>query len=518
MQCTLSLIETSGIQRFIFGSNDLRENLGASELVQLATHEWAFETLGRVVSSTNVDFDTMKILNDLPIEEGKIGAEVIFAGGGGLAVLFTGEHSKNRARDFVYQLSRRVFLEAPGLALRATHVPLDFEKDSLRDKKYEAQRQIQMKPQPGFTPQLGLGVTVADTSTGWPTIGLTNRVEPASAQRLAKLAAAEGATGRLRSTLKKVTAAGYRFTDQLDQLGGHDGEENYVAIVHMDGNGMARRLLALERQHNGSGKAANRAYLNGIRAFSESLKDSATNALEEAVVDTMPLAPPPEEHGIYPVRPIVFGGDDITLVCDGSLGVALAVSYLQAFERRKLTDNLPGYATAGVAIVKTHYPFSRAYQLSEQLRNSARNRVVEVLGNKNGTAVDWHVTTTGILGSLDEIREREYRVQRGWLNGRPLMVDYDDKNDHRDWGTFVKIYLEFDKDEWRESRNKRVALREVLREDEAAVEQFRFAYGSNGKPLELPTVGEKEGENGWLSNYCLHFDALEALDRVRLEA
>ena len=35
---------------------------------------------------------------------------------------------------------------------------------------------------------------------------------------------------------------------------------------------------------------------------------------------------------IFPLRPIVFGGDDLTFVCHGRIGLALAARYLQYFE------------------------------------------------------------------------------------------------------------------------------------------------------------------------------------------
>lgn len=60
----------------------------------------------------------------------------------------------------------------------------------------------------------------------------------------------------------------------------------------------------------------------------------------------------------------------MTLVCAGPWGLAVAQRYLAELERgEKLPgdadddDNTP-YACAGVAIVKTHYPFSQAYGLS----------------------------------------------------------------------------------------------------------------------------------------------------------
>lgn len=525
-QYLLSLIETSSIQGFIFGSNNLRENIGASELVRLATAGWAVATLGQVTPRHNVDPDTEKFLVGQRIEAGQLDAEVIFMGGGGMAVLFAGDDPDTLAKDFVYRLSRQVVLSAPGLGITATHIPVDFDGDSLYDKKLEAQVLIQQAAHPGSVPVLGLGVTVADTSTGWPTIDFTSGAvrEPASAQRLAKMEAADDATRRLRNSLAQVHQAGYRFTDNLDELGGKPGEESYIAVVHIDGNGMAERRQQIEKEFVGKkGSATNRAYIEVTRTFSEKLKEAGNQALQKMIGEVLPYAPPASDRPVFPVRPIVYGGDDTTWVCDGPLGLELAVLYLQAFEQQQLSDGRPGYASAGVAIVKKHYPFSRAYQLSEELRGAARDRVKAVLNSKYGSAIDWHITAGGLLGDLESIREREYRVDKDELTMRPLLVGLDDQ-DHRDWGAFLKVWSEFNQREWRQSRNKRAALRDVLRQGENAVEQFRHAYGKNGQPLELPQVGKPSvGANGWIPQKgespkrCLHFDALEALDQIELE-
>ena len=73
-----------------------------------------------------------------------------------------------------------------------------------------------------------------------------------------------------------------------------------------------------------------------------------------------------------PFRPIVFGGDDVTFVCEGRLGLPLAAHYLTRLASEILPDGDPLYARAGIAIVKTHYPFARAYELAGRLGDSAK--------------------------------------------------------------------------------------------------------------------------------------------------
>ena len=44
-QYRLVYIDTVSIQEYIFGSNDLKQNIGASELVAQATRDWVFDVL-----------------------------------------------------------------------------------------------------------------------------------------------------------------------------------------------------------------------------------------------------------------------------------------------------------------------------------------------------------------------------------------------------------------------------------------------------------------------------------------
>ena len=73
---------------------------------------------------------------------------------------------------------------------------------------------------------------------------------------------------------------------------------------------------------------------------------------------------------VFPLRPIVYGGDDLTFICDGRLGLDLTAFYLKEFAKEKIkicgTDQSVD-ACAGVAIVPTKFPFAEAYNFADQL-------------------------------------------------------------------------------------------------------------------------------------------------------
>ncbi len=74
-------------------------------------------------------------------------------------------------------------------------------------------------------------------------------------------------------------------------------------------------------------------------------------------------------------------------------------------------------ACAGIAIVKSHYPFARAYALAEELTRSAKSyRTKETIV---GSCLDWHFALSGLGGSIKEIRDREYKVRAGIADVAP---------------------------------------------------------------------------------------------------
>jgi hypothetical protein len=273
------------------------------------------------------------------------------------------------------------------------------------------------------------------------------------------------------------------------------------------------------------GAKDSRDYITRLRTFSQAVQAAAQAALKATLgvlVDnirdgkiTHPTAPKlavPIQHWL-PFRPIVFGGDDVTFVCDGRLGVSLAVEYLRQFETH--TATLPdggGKATAcaGVAIVKAHYPFARAYALADELCKSAKT--YRRTQNLDGSCLDWHFALSGLAGNIEDIRKREYTVSEGKLTLRPLTLNKNAKESHRTWGVVQKATAAFQGDGWAGRRNKVKALRDALREGSESIKQFltKFNEKKDLPKVELSMTNWPTG--GWQGGYCGYFDAIELAD------
>jgi len=518
-----TVIDTIGIQKYVFASNRLKENIGASHLVKLATVQWVKECL-RCLGNVHIpDEDKDEVEPRINTDESII-AELVYAGGGNTVLLF---RRIEDARQFTQKLTRKILKDAPGLNIVIAHHPVNWdtqllqqiiENDLIKGKLDAQKRQPRLS-----VPLLGLSVTATCRSTGLVAVEDTNGKYGipdgegylASREIIAKLQAADEANTQFKEMLFKGKPSKYKIARDVDDMGRTEQESSYIALVHADGNQMGDRF-----EKYGKLQQSNRDFIVEMRRLSWGVSKAASQAIEavgKLVIDAIETQKISIKENYLPFRPIVDGGDDVTFVCDGRIGLPLAVKFLKEFEER--TENLPdgkGKATAcaGIAIVKTHYPFSRTYELGEALCSSAKKFVREDTDNSSErkpifSALDWHIAASGLLGSLSEIREREY--QGGKLTTRP-MRSHEYGNDWLIWTDFAEVVRTFNEEEpWKEKRNKVITLREVLREGKTATEQFINTYGINELPI-FPKANSALKKQGWIGGRCRYFDAIEAME------
>lgn len=533
----VSVIDTTGIQPYIFGSNRLRENIGASYLVAQATDEWVKQVLRQRFGDNVYIPDGNQ--QEKTIENDTLDAELVYTGGGNAVILFK---DIDCAIRFTKTLSKKVLREAPGLKIVVAHSePFEWGNqlsqtvDSVIKKLEQKKREYNPS-----VPLLGLGVTANCLSTGLVAVDTSDRYNvptryPVSREIVEKLRAVdpkqgEPANKQLRETIFADLELGdYKVAYDVDDLGRTEGRSSYMAIVHADGNGMGDRF-----NDYGHNSQSDRDYIMRMRDLSEKVNQAGVNALKVVANKVLQLAKGKlsEQFAIterdgkkyIPFRPIVYGGDDVTFVCDGRLGLTLAALYLKAFEAEKATipDGKELTACAGIAIVKTHYPFARAYQLSEALCRKAKNFVLDEkkrLRRLDFSALDWHIAASGLLGSISDIRKREYQVPEGNLTMRPVYLH--SESDWRNWTDFSQVVREFNTHpNWVGRRNKVVALREQLRQGSDKTKQFLQVYGLHKDylPHFLAAQTDDLHQSGWTDDprtnerICAYFDAIEAME------
>jgi hypothetical protein len=415
----LVLVETSGNQNYIFATNKLRENIGASELTHLVGR-WT-SMLIETESRTEVAgaSELIRGIAERVRQTGKDQGKVIVAASGKALVLV---QDAQAARRVVAEVTRHARAVAPGLDVHgAISRPFDFERDPIHEVvRAVHDRHLQLHgrlPGPALR-FLRLPVVAECATSGLPAAcyearSPEERKERSAASRAKRRAAEEG-WRRLRNAAGEVELA--RSVDDLDRLETLD----WLAVVHADGNGLGNMFLDFDKLVGESGRDRaenNRAYIEALGDFSRSL-DRCTQAAFRHALRVTPEVWQRDGNPVCPLVPLVLGGDDLTLVCDGRLAIPFTIALLQEFERqtsegivarlaaKRRTMPVPRLAAcAGVAIVKPHFPFFAAYSLAEALLRSAK-AVKTRAGNQPASAFDFHIHHDASGADLELIRER----------------------------------------------------------------------------------------------------------------
>lgn len=451
---TAVLVDTVSIQDYIFSSNKLLENIGASRLVD----EIYEACLERALKEACPGWAGP--LSDWSGNPGTLSCSpcgIGYIGGGNALVLF--EQNAGNAdidKTFIGRFTRILLEDAPGLRT-AFGVSRQFDLGAFTNSMKSLHQSLKRNknrcfpavtlPKHGITAECPLSgealEPVACPEHGGRLVSRVSRARldrgPAALVKIEDLSAPE---------LKDR----YTFTNETEKLGQVE-HRDYLAVVHVDGNRMGEAfqscadLPALRRLSAGVQKITEEAFRGMIADL--------VNA-----IDSKKLGPDNDFNfqkdgclTILPVRPVVIGGDDITFVSDGRLGVWLAERFVKYF-RQKSVENQQFTACAGVCIVKTRYPFYRAYEIAEQLCAAAKKKSRKV----PGCYLDFLISSGGFSGTLEEVRERLCHSPAGRLNFGPYRLDTPASTDGI--GHLKGGMKHFQDNNW--SRTALARLREVL--------------------------------------------------------
>ncbi|MCI4625447.1 MAG: hypothetical protein L3V56_05745 [Candidatus Magnetoovum sp. WYHC-5] len=405
---TAIFIDTISIQRYVFESNKLIENVGASYIVQSIYGPLLRESFNTLYKTQCVEHIVNKWKepnNDKAIGDGdEFGIGYI---GGGNALLFF--RQENTAKEFVETWTKLLLCNAPGVQ---TAIAKGLFKENTFKDSYKALHEELKVNKNKFHPitlPYKFGIT-ADC----PLSGHSSEVYYESNEEkkyissysfakisyfFAKINSKNKANEYLEDLRKDEIGEKLDFTTNINQLGQTEGEDNYIAIVHIDGNKMGQKfkdcesLLKLRQLSINTLSATENAFKNLVKHI--------INLIENGVFkDVLILKQSEDNKTFLPLRPIIIGGDDITFVCDGRLGVYFAEKYIEILKSEEHGYN----ACAGICIVKTKHPFYRAYKLAEEL---CRNSKKQSRDNNDVSCLDFYITSGDITGSLEDIRKKQ---------------------------------------------------------------------------------------------------------------
>ena len=470
----LVLIETSGNQNYIFATNKLRENVGASELTYRVGTQWVLEAVAAADGPKDLWADATAQLRqnlcdsekNLPLSDTN-SVEVVVATSGKALLLVS---KPEIGRQIIQQVTMKALEHAPGIdvcgvisrSFNLNTAPLD---EVIREVHEEFEEVRANRPGPAMR-FLRLPVVAECVTSGYPASTWDNQSpginKAKSAVSLAKLRAAPKTGFRLDNLLTNIHPE-LSFASKLEEL---EEQCDWFAIVHADGNGLGEIFLnfgehiGLKPPKNGEAcKDYNDCFVAKLRRFSVALDLCTEKAVQFAVTQLLTRF-----NNYFPIPlivPIVLGGDDLTVICDGKIALQFTRDFLFAFEQetgkahRTFTEDAKKdcseldsivadianealgaprlSACAGVAIVKPHYPFSAAYDLAEELIKSAKQIKKIVLSPKKDrnnqpvpwpcSALDFHALYDSTASELAEIRGKLVKDEgQTRLYARPYVV------------------------------------------------------------------------------------------------
>lgn len=338
-----------GIQNFIFQTNELKDIVGASELVE------------EICTSAFDEFAS---------ENG----ESILRAAGKIKFIFNEEEDCKKA---VREFPKKVMEMAPGITISQAVVKFtDFEKavDEL-ESRLRTQRN---KPMNSTT--LGLMGILRSRKTGLPaTSHDKDEDEYLDAATYEKRYESDKVRkNRRKRTTKKLCEKSFNIKNISDGLIAYNIEDitkknDWIAVIHADGNGLGQIVQKIGKNKDTFSK------------FSKKLDKATIESANAAFVSVKEKCQITDTE-IIPIRPIVLGGDDLTVICRGDIAIDYVTEFLRQFEEKSKehlgkiikdhnifeggADSLT--ACAGIAFIKSSYPFYYGYDLAESLCSEAK--------------------------------------------------------------------------------------------------------------------------------------------------
>lgn len=398
MSRCLTILEISQKQSYIFASKKLQDNIVNSAVI---AYVLGAEYIGEILQGTGYQEDK----------------NLVYSGGGHTILEFP---DKDTAKEMVSIITKRAYIDFDGLTLFAKTE--EFSEDMKMEqclknltKALERKKSVRLS---SFH-QGSYGVENIDSNT----LNVVARGDISAIKKRVKEVEDSSAA-------KEFTPDGYSPLYQFNEIGGTKNDSNFIAVIHIDGNGMGKRVEELYKligeQSWDDTKKSLRAFSEGIdKDFKEAYKDMtnvvAYNLKESGLDKKLSL-----NQNKFPVRRIITAGDDICFVTEGRIGIECARVFMEKLAKKQNVIDKKNYsACAGVAIVHQKYPFHRAYELAEILCNNAKKYGAQISPDDNGrsiSAIDWHIEFGELKDSLEEIRRSYITLDNNRLDMRPYIV------------------------------------------------------------------------------------------------
>ncbi len=359
-----------GIQGFIFKTNKLKEIVGASTLVEEITN----------AEST---------FPELNLQSG----EKVMTAAGNIRYKLDEETCKK----VVYLLPKLVANYAPGITISQAVVPISEEGSADRnelEKRLRTQRNKPVMP-------IDIGYMGLERARRTGGVGVEYKEEVLDRATQKKIKTREEDTVNLfekatgTTNIKKSEVA-FNIEDITKGV-----NNSWLAIIHADGNSIGNKIRDLSEDQ--------------LKDFSVKLEDATKSAAKKAFDEVVPKFN--SELKRYPIRPVILGGDDLTVIIRADLAFDYTVAYLKAFEEAtkeklgQLTSFQNGLtACAGISYIKDSYPFHYGVKLAEDLTKEAKKMSKEINKDLPPSSLSFYKVQSSFTDGLEAMRQRTHQT------------------------------------------------------------------------------------------------------------
>lgn len=438
-----------GIQNYIFQTNELKDIIGASELVNEICHKF----------------------KAMYGEDSKHKGKMIVHAAGNIKCIFDDEDA---CRDAVRNFPRFAMEMAPGITISQAVVKIKDDSEYAKKAEELEQRLHAQRNHPVKSLTTGLMAIERSRKTGLPATTIKYAQDKKEKDEYLDEGIVAKRNEKGCDLYRKLTGedikTGNRAYDTKDLTGHND----WIAVIHADGNGLGEVVAELSGDYQ------------RFKDFSDNL-DKATIAAAQAAYTATKEKEEDEKANRtlekLKIRPIVIGGDDLTVICRGDLAVKFVKEYLEAFEKetkerigKKLT------ACAGIAFIKSSYPFYYGYDLAEALCGEAKkdaksDKVKKANGNQAPSCLMFHKVQSSFVEDYAEIKRKELTtVDGGSLCFGPYYLNKEsvDKVKDRERWTIKELSETVDKLNKEDNNRVKTAIRQwltLMHEDAGAAKQ-----------------------------------------------
>lgn len=311
-----------GIQEFIFKTNQLQEIVGASEIVKSLEKE--FEKIS--------DYQE----ND---------SQILLNAAGNIKAIF---ENKSKLEKVVKEFPKKIMQNAYGITISQALVALKGDKPT-QDEINELEKRLKIqRNKPSIPLDMHINILELYQKTARPIdAGSKDKLDVATQQK-------RGAYERWFKEQRKDDKE-FEKSKELSYIS--NDNKHKIAIIHADGNGLGQLIPKLKEKTGLE-----------LKEFSQKLDIATKEAYKLASKDKTKI------------RPLILGGDDMSVVCDANIALEFTKDFLWHFEDQ--TQKLLNYkltACAGIAYSNEKYPLHYALHLAEALTSESKKHAKKLL-------------------------------------------------------------------------------------------------------------------------------------------